>query len=113
MIIYHITSAEEWKTALFEGMYEAASLKTEGFIHCSTDKQVQGVLDRYFQGKTNLLKLVIDTDKLENELKFELAPSVNQEFPHVYGAINLDAVIGVLSANDSTENTSESHNELS
>ncbi len=97
MIIYHITTAEEWKKASFDNLYEAPSLHTEGFIHCSTENQVNGVLERYFKGQTNLLKLVIDTDKLENKLKFELAPSVNEEFPHIYGHINLDAVIGVLS----------------
>lgn len=97
MIIYHITTAEAWKKASFDGLYEAASLTTEGFIHCSTESQVKGVLERYFQDQTNLLKLVIDTDKLESKLKFELAPSVNEEFPHIYGPINTDAVIGVLS----------------
>jgi len=97
MIIYHITTADEWKKACFDSLYEAPSLHTEGFIHCSTENQVKGVLERYFQGKTKLLKLVIDTDKLESKLKFELAPSVNEEFPHVYGPINIEAVIGVLS----------------
>jgi uncharacterized protein (DUF952 family) len=107
MIIYHITTAEEWKQALFNGFYEASSLKTEGFIHCSREGQVKGVLERYFKDQTNLLKLVIDTDKLTDELRFELAPSVNEEFPHVYGPINLDAVIGVLPAEEGTERTSE------
>jgi uncharacterized protein (DUF952 family) len=107
MIIYHITSAEEWKQALFNGFYEAASLKSEGFIHCSTESQVSGVLDRYFAGKENLLKLVIDTDKLTDELKFERSPSINEDFPHVYGPINLDAVIGVLPAEETTKRTSE------
>jgi uncharacterized protein (DUF952 family) len=100
MIIYHITTAEEWKQALLNGFYEALSLKTEGFIHCSAEKQVKGVLERYFKGETGLLKLVIDTDKITAELKFELAPSVNEEFPHIYGPLNLDAVIGVLPADD-------------
>jgi uncharacterized protein (DUF952 family) len=107
MIIYHIATAGEWKQALFNGFYEAASLKTEGFIHCSTDTQVRGVLDRYFKDRTGLLKLVIDTDKLTDELKFELAPSVNEEFPHVYGPINLDAVIGVLDVDHGFQSTSE------
>jgi uncharacterized protein (DUF952 family) len=107
MIIYHITSAEEWKQALFNGFYEAASLKSEGFIHCSTESQVSGVLDRYFAGKENLLKLVIDTDKLTDDLKFERSPSINEDFPHVYGPINLDAVIGVLPAEETTKRTSE------
>lgn len=100
MIIYHVTTGEEWKKALFDGSYEAPSLKSEGFIHCSTEQQVQGVLERYFSGQANLLKLVIDTEKLNFELKFELAPSVNEEFPHVYGPINLDAVVGILPLQD-------------
>jgi len=97
MIIYHITTADEWKQAIRNGEYEAPSLHTEGFIHCSTQHQVAGVLERYFSGKTGLVKLTIDTELLHNELKFELAPSINEEFPHVYGTINLDAVVGVES----------------
>lgn len=97
MIIYHVTGTNEWNNANLVGFYEAPSLAAEGFIHCSTAGQVAGVLDRYFKGRTDLVKLVIDTDKLENALRFELAPSINEEFPHVYGVINLDAVIGVES----------------
>jgi uncharacterized protein (DUF952 family) len=40
--------------------------------------------------------LVINTEKLTSELKYELAPSVNENFPHIYGPINLDAVIDVM-----------------
>ena len=95
-IIYHVTTKEEWIIVQVNDYYEAPSLAIEGFIHCSTANQVQGVLERYFTGKTNLVKLVIDTTLLSNELKYELAPSVNEEFPHVYGTINLDAVIEVV-----------------
>lgn len=93
--IYHITTKSEWRDALQKGYYEAGSLPVEGFIHCSKAEQVPGVLERYFAGKTGLLKLVIDTTKLTHELKYELAPSVNEDFPHVYGVINLDAVAKV------------------
>jgi uncharacterized protein (DUF952 family) len=95
-IIYHVTTKEEWIIAQVNDYYEASSLAIEGFIHCSTANQVQGVLERYFAGKTNLVKLVIDTTLLTNELKYELAPSINEEFPHVFGTINLDAVIEVV-----------------
>ncbi|MBN8838182.1 MAG: DUF952 domain-containing protein [Sphingobacteriia bacterium] len=94
-VIYHVTTKQEWETALQKGFYEAASLHTEGFIHCSKAEQVAGVLGRYFQGKNDLVKLHIDISKLQNELKFELAPSVNEEFPHVFGTINIDAVIKI------------------
>ncbi len=93
MIIYHITTKSAWQDAQAKGYYAAESLAKEGFIHLSTEAQVQGVLERYYEGQTNLVKLVVDTDKLVNELKFELAPSVNEAFPHVYGTINLDAII--------------------
>jgi uncharacterized protein (DUF952 family) len=96
MIIYHITTAVEWGEANMNGYYETPSLNTEGFIHCSKEEQVNGVLERYFRDKTDLLKLVIDTDKLSAELKFEPSGSLNETFPHIYGPLNLEAVIGVL-----------------
>jgi len=94
-IIYHITTKNEWEAACTTGAYTAPSLKEEGFIHCSREEQVAGVLERYFAGKTNLLKLVIDTAKLQSRLVEEMAPSVGETFPHIYGSINTTAVIAV------------------
>ena len=90
--IYHITTREAWEQALTKGFYEAASLHSEGFIHCSTDRQVEGVLQRYYSGKKDLVKLVIDTEKLKSPLHYELAPSVNEKFPHIYGPLEVEAV---------------------
>jgi uncharacterized protein (DUF952 family) len=95
MLIYHITTKQAWEAAQAKGYYEAPSLKTEGFIHCSKAEQVQGVLERYYSGQKDLLRLSIDPTRLTSPLKFELAPSVNEEFPHVYGAIDLGAVVDV------------------
>ncbi|HKB44948.1 MAG TPA: DUF952 domain-containing protein [Chitinophagaceae bacterium] len=95
-IIYHVTTAEEWNTAQQKGFYESASLTIEGFIHCSLDNQVAAVLERYFAGKKDLVKLVIDTDKLVSSYVFDWSPSTADTFPHVYGPINLDAVIKVI-----------------
>ena len=53
--IYHITTSQEWNDALKTGSYEATSLKEEGFIHCSQQEQLAGVLERYFAGKTDLV----------------------------------------------------------
>ncbi len=94
-MIYHITTKLEWEHALTIGKYEAASLQKEGFIHMSHLHQIEGVLERYFQGKTDLVKLNVDETKLIAEIKNELSPSLQETFPHVYGAINLDAVVDV------------------
>lgn len=98
-LIYHITTGKEWKEALENGFYKSASLLTEGFIHCSTYQQVNGVRNRYFRNIENLVVLTIDASKLLHPLKYEWAASVNENFPHVYGVINLDAVIATSDPN--------------
>ncbi len=95
-IIYHVTTASEWDAAREKGFYETPSLQTEGFIHCSEEHQVAAVLERYFAGKTNLVKLVIDTDKLTSRYVQEWSPSTQDTFPHIYGPVNPDAVIDVI-----------------
>jgi uncharacterized protein (DUF952 family) len=95
-IIYHVTTNADWKAAQQKGFYEHPSLKDEGFIHCSQDYQVAGVLERYFAGKSDLVKLVIDTDKLSSKFVFDWSPSTADTFPHVYGPINSDAVVDVI-----------------
>lgn len=92
-IIYHVTSKAQWQAAQKKGLYEAASLTTEGFIHCSEAHQLRGVLKRYFRGQGDLVRLTIDTNKLTAPLQYDLAPSVNEQFPHIYGPLNLDAVV--------------------
>ena len=94
--IYHITTKKEWQEAKKKGSYEAASLATEGFIHCCELKQLRGVLKRYYEGQKGLVALLIDTELLKSPLKYELAPSVNEGFPHIYGAINVGAVEDTL-----------------
>lgn len=94
-MIYHVTTNAQWKDALAKGFFDESSLASEGFIHNSTEAQVSGVLERYYKDKSDLILLHIDESKLEAELRYELAPSINELFPHVFGNINLDAVVKV------------------
>lgn len=95
-LIYHIATIHDWELARQTGEYTHPSLKEEGFIHCSQEQQVAGVLERYFAGKTGLLKLVIDTEKLNSKLIHDWSGGSQDTFPHIYGPINLDAVIDVI-----------------
>jgi len=92
-MIYHVVSKANWQAALEQGYYEAPSLATEGFIHLSKKEQVSGVLDRYYKAVPDLLLLHVDESKLTAILKYENAPSVNEDFPHLFGRLNIDAVI--------------------
>jgi uncharacterized protein (DUF952 family) len=68
--IYHITTKEQWAEAQAKGEYDSDTLATEGFIHCSTEPQVAGVLERYYKGQTGLLKLKIRKDKVARPLVY-------------------------------------------
>jgi uncharacterized protein (DUF952 family) len=94
-MIYHVVTQANWQNALQQGFYEAESLLTEGFIHTSKAEQVSGVLNRYYKNQSNLFLLHIDETKLTAPLRYELAPSVNESFPHIYGRLNIDAVVKV------------------
>jgi uncharacterized protein (DUF952 family) len=102
-MIYHITSRAEWAAARQRGEYVAPSLTSEGFIHCSTAKQIPHVANAFYRGRTDLVVLALDETATRSEVRWE-APagppaagiSESDLFPHIYGPINLEAVTQVL-----------------
>ena len=98
--IFHITSREQWAEAAQTGSYRADSLGSEGFIHCSTPDQVVKVANAYYPGQTGLVLLCVDADSLRSEVRYEDASGVQfgpgEQFPHVYGQVNVDAVVKVI-----------------
>lgn len=94
MIIYHVVLPETW--ARFEGRpsFRSQSLETEGFIHCSFESQLEGVIERYYSDQPELLILHIETDKLKSKLVKEES-TAGELYPHVYGRINMDAIVRV------------------
>ncbi|MGL5873588.1 MAG: DUF952 domain-containing protein [Xenococcaceae cyanobacterium] len=94
-LIFHITSRSQWQKARESGIYEADSLDIEGFIHFSTLEQVVNTANLIFSGRSGLVLLCVEPEKLQAELKYEEVPGVGI-FPHLYGVLNLDAVENVL-----------------
>jgi len=102
-MILHITTPDEWEKALLKGEYSSTTLQSDGFIHCSTIKQTTDTANVFFKGQKGLILLCIDEEKLESECKYEDPvgsgqhdPAVGNLFPHIYGPINLSAVIKVV-----------------
>jgi uncharacterized protein (DUF952 family) len=94
MLIYHIVLPEIWAHFKDKEFYEAESLATEGFIHCSFSEQLEAVLQRYYAGKEKVLILTIETEKLKSKL-VEEASTNNEIYPHIYGKINTDAIVEI------------------
>ena len=93
-IILHITQRQQWEEAKLSQAYRGDTLDTEGFIHCSTHRQLIKVANKFFFGQKELIILCIDADRVQSEVKYEEADG--DSFPHIYGSLNVDAVIKVI-----------------
>lgn len=90
--ILHMTTRADWERAQSAGEYVIGSLVTEGFIHCSLPQQVAGVANTLYAGRTDLILLHIDEARVGPDIRYEGDP---EAFPHIYGPLNLDAVLTV------------------
>jgi len=92
--VFHITERSAFAAALETGAYESESLKTEGFVHCSTRAQILGTAARFFAGRSGLVILCIEAARLGIQLRYEAAHG--EAFPHCYSAIPLDVIPAVI-----------------
>jgi uncharacterized protein (DUF952 family) len=99
-VIYHIAYAADWTQAQESGRYRMSTrgktLEQQGFIHASTATQVVTVADANYLGEAGLLVLVIDESRVESAIVYESVPDSDDPFPHIYGPLNVDAVVGTL-----------------
>jgi uncharacterized protein (DUF952 family) len=97
--IYHIAAAADWQRAQRDGVYTTSTrgrtLAEEGFIHASTAGQVALVANAFYTGEPDLLLLVIDTGLVGPEIRYEHVPGQSQPYPHVYGPLNVSAVVEI------------------
>lgn len=91
--VYHLVPRTVWERAP-AGPYRAASLETEGFIHCSNADQVARVANLFYAAAADLLALVIDAGRLTSPLRDDDV-GTGERFPHVYGPLDREAVLDV------------------
>ena len=93
--IYHICRRAEWDAARAAGAYKGSSQDAaDGFIHFSTAQQVRASAAKHRAGQTGLVLLAVDPAALGDALRWEPARG-GDLFPHLYGALPLDAVVAV------------------
>lgn len=96
------------------GPLSPASLDSEGFVHGTADEQtLLAVANAFYRDADGpQIALEIDTERLSAEVRFEApAPApppgvaADVRFPHVYGPIEHDAIVGVRYARRSVDGT--------
>ncbi len=70
----------------------SAADRADGFIHLSTAGQLAGTIDKHFAGATGLCLAAVDLAALGDSVRWEVSRG-GDSFPHIYGALTLDAVI--------------------
>lgn len=93
--IFHITESHKWQQAKILNTYHHESLDSQGFIHASQAEQVVKTANRFFINYQNLVLLFIESEKVQAEIRYEFG-EVNELFPHIFGALNIDAVYKVI-----------------
>jgi uncharacterized protein (DUF952 family) len=99
-VLVHLCPSDEWSLARTRGALRTESLANDGFIHLSTPEQVHLPANRLFRGRDDLVLLHIDPDRLDAPIHWEPGVATDPEsmlFPHLYGALPVDAVINVTS----------------
>ena len=94
--ILHITPKSKWQQSITRGQYAAESLRSEGFIHCSTVGQLMDTANRIFKGQDDLVILKIDTSDIVSVITYENLDGGSENYPQIYGPINHDAVKEVI-----------------
>lgn len=94
MMIYRIAELADWLKALSTGVFASPDLEREGFIHAAERAQVQGVFNRYYNEKPELVLLAMDESRLTVPVKRENTSGGTELFPHIYGPVPLAAVLG-------------------
>jgi len=96
MTLLHICPREDWLAARAAGVYAGDTLETEGFIHLSRRDQVLKPANLRFKGRSGLVLLEIDEERLPAPPTWEPGvPDADVLYPHVYGPIPLGAVVAV------------------
>ncbi len=91
-LTYHLVAEPYYESSDASEDYVPEDFASDGFIHCTDGvENVIATANRYCKEDLRpFLVLVIDTDKVSAEIKYEDAERI---YPHIYGSLNRDAIV--------------------
>ncbi len=101
--IYHVTFSRDWVEAERLGEYRlstrGARLEDVGYIHASHAHQVRQIgRSHYLDAAEPVVVLVIDPTRVQSAIKVERVGDGTEQYPHIYGPLDISAVVDVLPA---------------
>lgn len=93
MNIIHLINQGEWESSRGESLLFSESISQFGFVHCCLPEQVPVVLEKWFTQQENVIAVEINSELLDVPLVFENLEGGEEQFPHIYGLVNQNAII--------------------
>jgi uncharacterized protein (DUF952 family) len=92
-IAYKVLTGAEMAAFQLDGVFLGSPADlADGFIHLSTEEQLDGTLRKHFLGQNDLVIVTVNLADLDAQLRWE--PSRGGTlFPHIYGALPIAAVL--------------------
>jgi uncharacterized protein (DUF952 family) len=96
--LHHLALPVDWAAAFDSGEYRmstrAMTIDEVGFMHCSTPAQVESTANRFYADLDQIVLLTIDPARVPSAIVFEPpSPDSDELFPHIYGALPIEAVV--------------------
>jgi len=99
---FHLIASEDWEASDPSAPYAAASLATEGFIHCTDgERELLATANRHFRADLRPFHaLTIDLETTGSPWRIEDEAGV---YPHIYGPIARAAIVSAVSVTRDAE----------
>ena len=92
--IYVLLSQAQLDVAHDSGTYVPSDFESEGFVHASPREQLSRVANKFYREVSELRLLEIDPRRVKAEVRWE--PAAGGLYPHIYGPLNLSAVVRIV-----------------
>lgn len=93
--LYKILTTQQWQEFQTKQTFAGSEMDIQdGFIHLSFANQINGIRQKFFKEKAELVLISIDCSKLNKEfLKIEANKPGGNKYPHYYGNLDIAMVI--------------------
>jgi uncharacterized protein (DUF952 family) len=98
-VILHLALRTDWDAACESGVYpwstRGLTVEQVGYVHASFEHQWRGVRERFYADlrDDDLILLVVDESRLSSPVVVERLDGAPDDFPHVYGPLEVAAVV--------------------
>jgi uncharacterized protein (DUF952 family) len=93
-VAYKVFTADQWAQFQSDRIFHGAPVDlADGYIHMSTEAQLQETLDKHFAGQNGLVVAEVDLTTLGDQIRWEVSRG-GALFPHLYGSLAIKAILG-------------------